>query len=401
MMHHVFLSYSRKDMHFMRRIQTDLTKAGFAVWSDENLEPGTTSWQLEIEMAIRNSGCVMCIFSPDAAASPWVREELNYARLNQIQIVPLLARGDAQSSIPFGYSTFQWVDIRNREAYLSNMKRILIDLQKRFKNVPLSPVDPNTSTATVPGLGSNYPVPIQAPSFKGLLPAPFEWCEIPTGETRVDGVKQKVELFYIAKYPITVAQFNVFVEDKNGYANVAWWEFSDEAMQWYESNHEAHKPIFQEDTIPRAEINWFEAIAFCQWLQRTGRSPHQITLPTEWQWQRAAQGDDNRLYPWGNEYAKNRCNTLKSALNRPVPVTTYPGGQSPYKVFDMCGNVSEWCLNDYMMFSTDLNGEAPRVIRGGAYDSGRSFAQVVVRNYARPELQLQTVGFRIAAIPNL
>ena len=41
----------------------------------------------------------------------------------------------------------------------------------------------------------------------------------------------------------------------------------------------------------------------------------------------------------------------------------------------------------------------PRVVRGGAYDSGRSFAQLVVRNYANPDLQSQTIGFRIAAIP--
>lgn len=400
MMHHVFLSYSRKDMLFMKRIQTDLERANLVVWTDEQLEPGTTSWQLAIEQAIRNTACVMCIFSPDSAQSQWVREELNYARLNNIQIMPLLARGDEQSAVPFGFSSLQWVDIRNRSAYLSNMKTVIIDLQKRFANVPLSPTDTNRNQSTVTGLGNNYPSNSNPSLFRGLLPEPFEWCEVVAGVTEVDNVKHDVEFFYMAKYPVTVAQYGAFISADDGYFNPDWWNFSSEATQWREKNSELVEPVFTEDTIPRAEITWFEAIAFCRWLEKTGRSPHQITLPTEWQWQRAAQGDDNRLYPWGNEYAKNRCNTLKSGLNRPTPVTTYAGGLSPYKVSDMCGNIAEWCLNDFMMFSSDIKGDAPRVLRGGAYDSGRSFAQVVVRNYSKPDRQSQTVGFRIVAIPN-
>lgn len=401
MIHHVFLSYSRKDLAFMKRIQTDLQRAGLVVWTDEQLEPGTTSWQVAIEKAIRNAGCVMCIFSPDSANSQWVREELNYARLNNIQIMPLLARGDEQSSIPFGYSTSQWIDIRNRDAYMNNMKRLVIELQKRFANVPLSPMDINPTRSSIAGLGNNYPTSVQPDNFVGLLPDPFEWCEVSTGNVVVDGVNQNVEYFYIAKYPITVAQFDVFLQSENGYSNPEWWTFSEEVEQWFLTEQQVTTPVFKENDIPRAEVCWYEALAFCNWLQTTGRSQHKIKLPTEWQWQRAAQSNDNRLYPWGNHYAKNRCNTLKSGINRPTPVTTYPGGQSPFGTFDMCGNISEWCLNDYTMFSSDVTGDAPRVVKGGAYDSGRSFAQVIVRNYAKPDLQSQTIGFRIAAIPNL
>ncbi|MEM9950582.1 MAG: SUMF1/EgtB/PvdO family nonheme iron enzyme [Chloroflexota bacterium] len=400
MMHHVFLSYSHHDTPFMKRIRTDLQRAKLAVWTDEQLTQGTTAWQIAVEQAIRNAGCVMCIFSPDAANSEWVREELNYARMMNIQIIPLLARGDEVSSVPFGFSAMQWLDIRNKRAYLSNMKTLIIDLQKRYAHIPLSQIDVSTSTATVPGLGSNYPLPNAPSTFVGLLPSPFEWCDIAGGQTIVDGVKQDVDFYYLSKYPVTVAQFEAFIKDDNGYHNPQWWQFSDEAMTWFEQQDELIDPIFREATVPRAEVCWFEAIAFCRWLGKTGRSPHRITLPTEAQWQRAAQGDDNRLYPWGNDYAKNRCNTLRSGLNRTTPVTTYPGGVSPYNVFDMCGNVSEWCLNDYTMFSSDISGNAPRVLRGGAYDSGRSFAQVIVRNYANPDYQSQTIGFRLASIPN-
>ena len=165
--------------------------------------------------------------------------------------------------------------------------------------------------------------------------------------------------FYLAKYPITVGQFDIFLTADDGYQNENWWDFSEEAQRWFTEHQEQHDPIFRENDIPRAEICWFEAMAFCRWLQQAGRSPHQITLPTEAQWQRAAQGNDERLYPWGKEYAKNRCNTLRSGINRPTPVTTYPGGISPFGVYDMCGNISEWCLNDYTMFSTNIEGDAP------------------------------------------
>lgn len=399
MMHHVFISYSHQDALFMQRIQTDLQRAGLVVWTDEALEQGTTAWQIAIEQAIRNTGCVMSIFSPDAAQSQWVREALNYARLNNIRIIPLLARGDESDAIPFGFSSQPWVDIRNREAYVTNMKRVLVDLKKRFADVPLSPA--NTVTHTVPGLMNNYPAPLTPPKFNSLLPQPFAWCEVRAGKTIVDGVKQDVDFYYISKYPVTVQQFAAFEQAEDGYSNDVWWQFSSAAQQWHADNSSPEIPIFREDDVPRTHVNWYEALAFCRWLQKSGRSPHPISLPTEWQWQRAAQGDDQRAYPWGNQYAKNRCNTLKSGINRPTPVETYPGGKSPFDVFDMCGNVSEWCLNDYTMFSSDLSLEAPRVLRGGAYDSGRSFAQVIVRNFANPDFQSQTVGFRIAALPDM
>ncbi|MCE7891253.1 MAG: formylglycine-generating enzyme family protein, partial [Sorangiineae bacterium PRO1] len=46
-------------------------------------------------------------------------------------------------------------------------------------------------------------------------------------------------------------------------------------------------------------ISWYEAMAFCTWLSK--KAGENILLPTEPQWQRAAQGDDGRLYPWGSQ----------------------------------------------------------------------------------------------------
>ena len=111
-MSEVFISYSRSDLWTMRFIQQLLSKHGINVWSDEKMEPGTPSWQSAIGDAIEACLAVVVIFSETAKDSQWVREELNYAKLHEKEILPLLAAGNETSAIPFGYSATQYIDIR-------------------------------------------------------------------------------------------------------------------------------------------------------------------------------------------------------------------------------------------------------------------------------------------------
>jgi formylglycine-generating enzyme required for sulfatase activity len=116
-------------------------------------------------------------------------------------------------------------------------------------------------------------------------------------------------------------------------------------------------------------VSWYEAVAFCHWL--SAASGEKIALPTEQQWQRAAQGDDGRAFPWGNTWDAGKCNNNvdKKGIGRTTPVTAYPGGSSPFGVFDLSGNVWEWCLTSYAEESNDVNIEAEyRVLRGGSWN---------------------------------
>ena len=81
-----------------------------------------------------------------------------------------------------------------------------------------------------------------------------------------------------------------------------------------------------------------------EWL--SSKAGLAISLPTEPQWQRAAQGGDGREYPWGNGFDSSRCNTSESGINHTTPVNQYPSGTSSYGVYDMAGNVWEWCLSE-------------------------------------------------------
>lgn len=138
MSHNIFLSYSRKDIAIMHRLRDDLRAAGFTVWTDEGIEPGTPSWKSEIEKAIRDADCQVIIFSPDANNSRWVRAEIDFAETLHKPMFPLLLRGDETTSIPFGFSTYQWIDIRQPEDYASGFQMLAEAIQNRL-NLPPSP----------------------------------------------------------------------------------------------------------------------------------------------------------------------------------------------------------------------------------------------------------------------
>ena len=86
---------------------------------------------------------------------------------------------------------------------------------------------------------------------------------------------------------------------------------------------------------PVAGVSLFSARAYARWA---GRS-----LPTGYQWEKAARGEDGRLFPWGNRPERECCNTVELGLKRTTEVGRFsPHGDSPYGVSDMAGNVWEW-----------------------------------------------------------
>ena len=235
------------------------------------------------------------------------------------------------------------------------------------------------------------------PTSLTLLPALFAWIEIPGGrgtmKTDESGVLLTIptEKYWISKYPITNAQFAKFIE-ADGYNQQKWWTeagweakakgwepFQDTDKTWKlrVTNQPWIQPRYWTDnTWNRAEqpvvgVSWYEAVAFCLWLSET--TGEKIMLPTEDQWQYAAQGDDGRAYPWGNDWDASRCNNNvgSKGIGKTTPVREYEGkGDSPFAVVDMAGNVWEWCLTDYYNKTSDINSDATlRVLRGGSWSN--------------------------------
>jgi len=230
----------------------------------------------------------------------------------------------------------------------------------------------------------------------------LKWCSIPSGVVEVSSVEtdgehfgdktEHIDAFALSKYPVTNGQFDVFVNAEDGYLNSQWWNFSKYAREWFDESGEAQESRFLGDERPRETVNWYEAMAFCNWLSY--KLDMKITLPTVAQWQRAAQGDDARFFPWGNDYHKDYCNTHESKLKMTTPVNQYHKGVSPYDVYDMAGNVWEWTMD--MAEPMEESPDYRRSVIGGSFVSPCNRAQVSFRYFLDPRVRYASIGFRLA-----
>lgn len=240
-----------------------------------------------------------------------------------------------------------------------------------------------------------------------LLPAPFAWIEIPGGKgtlkTNESGGTLAVpsEKYWIAKYALTNAQFAPFME-AGGYTQDRWWTAAGLEARTKEN---WTKPRYWQDSKwnqpdhPVVGVSWFEAVAFCLWLSEV--TGEKIMLPTEAQWQYAAQGTDGRDYPWGKKWDTSRCNNNVGGkgIGKTTPVRQYEGkGDSPFGMVDMSGNVWEWCLTDYDNKTNEFNSDTKyRVLRGGSWlDYVTGLFRCVCRGGFLPEYWDNGRGFRLA-----
>jgi signal recognition particle receptor subunit beta len=213
---HIFLSYGREDIEIMHRVRDSLQTEGLDVWTDESLTPGTQSWQQEIEHAIERSLCTVVILTPNSKQSRWVREELNYAELQDVRIFPILARGTERTSIPFGFITAQRVDIRRDNDYSA-------ELQKLIFTIRIHRVDLEAAAQEPTPLPEAQPEPEPLPSLKTTHSStPYFPTEVNKAIIvlqnreskwwrRVDAITRLGEL----RDPIALPVLEAFLEDKD------------------------------------------------------------------------------------------------------------------------------------------------------------------------------------------
>ncbi len=242
------------------------------------------------------------------------------------------------------------------------------------------------------------------------------WCEVPAGsflfgsnrrkdkdahENEVRLQKVSLPTFYIAQYAVTVAQYEAFVQD-GGYKNSAYW--TQAGWQWKGRKNQPENywqdPDWHIANHPVIGVTWYEAVAFCRWLsQQRGMD---IRLPTEAEFEKAARGTTEWLYPYGDTLDANKGNTGASNIGRTSAVGMFPAGASPYGVLDMSGNVWEWSLSKWAApyqphtaDKVDIESEAIRALRGGSWGDYENLVRVSVRLDYDPSVENGYLGFRV------
>ncbi len=199
--------------------------------------------------------------------------------------------------------------------------------------------------------------------------------------------------FRVSRFLVTVADFAPFIAD-SGYENPKFWAaggFGEwkRPEKWDNQAPYSNRPV--------VGLSWYEAQAWCRW------AGWGVRLLSEAEWERTARGEAGRLFPWGDaapdyrflNYAKSTQESDDSyrqnvEIGRPTPVGFYPLGRTPEGVYDLAGNVFEWCEDEVT--------PGRRALRGGCYRSVDLFVRASARGHCPANARGDFIGFRACTI---
>ena len=225
----------------------------------------------------------------------------------------------------------------------------------------------------------------------------------------------KLDSFWIDKYEVNNKQYAEFLSQRGNQleAGVTWLEIDSEFCL-IEPHIDVFWPKVGYANHPVIDVSWYGAQAYCKWVG--GR------LPTEAEWEYAASGPENWVYPWGNEYDCTRGNFhdwteegstpdfLVPGLRGcdgfafTSPIDAFPSGASWVGVLDMAGNVWNWVADWGISFypsGLQVNPSGPesgseKVVRGGSWNNHHTGVRTTNRGAYRPINRSYYIGFRCA-----
>jgi formylglycine-generating enzyme len=193
-----------------------------------------------------------------------------------------------------------------------------------------------------------------------------------------------VDGFEMAVCPVTRAEYERFL-----------------AATGHELPRDWSLPAFAHADLPVVGVSWLDAAAYCAW--RSEEEGRLVRLPTEAEWEFAARGKQDALFPWGDEMPAWIPNAGRGPLEAPWPVTL--GDPNDFGLLGISTNVHEWCADwhaaDYYSRSPERNPAGPdegirRASRGGAWRHAFTICRVTLRSKLAPAFRYNDYGFRVA-----
>jgi formylglycine-generating enzyme required for sulfatase activity len=225
----------------------------------------------------------------------------------------------------------------------------------------------------------------QGPAL-ALIPAGWFWMGSESGQDNERPVRRVwVDAFHLAECQVTNHEYARFLR-ASGIQTPPHWD----------------DPNFSHPDQPVVAVSCFEALRYCDWF--SGITGTKYRLPTEAEWERAARGgEENKLFPWGDDPPQSLPNYGERWKSGPEPVAQC--APNHFGLFDICENVHEWCSDwyqaDYYAVSPERNPRGPqtgerRSSRGGSWRHHVKVTRCAARSSLPPQFKYADYGFRIA-----
>ncbi|MBI4402442.1 MAG: SUMF1/EgtB/PvdO family nonheme iron enzyme [Nitrospirae bacterium] len=311
-----------------------------------------------------------------SVSKEWVIEEAEEGKSRNI-LIPVLMDQIGRESIPLGFRQRQWADLTGWHSSMTHQ-----GFQQFVAGISRIAGPPSAQSAQ--GI-QNRPGNVQEKALAKPI-AIEHMVLVPKGSFKYGDERNLCPLnydYYIDIYPVTNEQFKKFIEAGGYMMKQEHW--SEEGWKWRKKN-KVTQPCYWDDPgwtqpdHPVVGVSWYEAEAYAKSVGKR--------LPTEQEWEKAARGTDGRIYPWGDEFDKEKCNSGASGIGRTTLVTKYVNGLSPYGCYDMAGNVWVWTSSVY-----DNSGQY-KVLRGGSWNLYAYYLRATYRNLNEPTDRIDDLGFR-------
>ncbi len=314
-------------------------------------------------------------------------------------------------------------DSQKRQEHLTTLLSQEDPHENEFLDSEFIPVEtPETASESISSVNELQNSELMSPATSEITSAPTissfdvpaEMVIIPAGEFLMGSndadanASEKpvhpayIDAFYMDKYPVTNEQYKVFLDACPQWQKVnilTDYHNGNYLRTWHRNNYPkgaANHPV--------VNVSWYAAMAYAQWEEKR--------LPTEAEWEKAARGGlTGKKYPWGDQIDTTKANYGEN-IGQTTPIGEYP--PNDYGVYDIVGNVWEWCLDEHILdfyaasprrnpvaggdltyvLNNFISLKTYRVLRGGSWMSIPRYVRVAPRFRFTPSHSIHNVGFR-------